>query len=495
MRQIRLVALVLVSFFATLVGVFIAPNTFLNRALSVAFCTVFSFNSTLCGTNLVQSSERVVAAKPPTLLVQGNSCGSGTVTQPTMHRGNDGTMYQVYYDFRRGRETVNSAACGCEYWISPNPNHRLYGIRFVYLVNGQRNRVVPTLYFETADGSLRVYDNNVAAARLPNPFSPNLGISNNSNPTRPTRREPESTSATAAQQPSCLLTANGDRAYSFSSSPDKRRLEAQSNLSEKFLVELVSPTLVRTLYIDCEGKKWLLESEVINNSFQALHLFTQQSQPKTDFKAIQQSSWNTSYEEIAELIDPEESLCYICDMVLGTQKAVKAARSLDSALNNALKVPSSITRKAIQMRLRLSPVNGSHSIDDVIRGPADTVSVPLDGAAEKLTRGKLLEEAFKKFFESLAQNLGCSASFFAECVVRRAHSPSPSPQPSQKPINPNPDRDCECYDNPPPYIPITPANRNGGTQYYNHCYFGLLPVPDETEYQGERSLKPNGCNR
>jgi hypothetical protein len=102
-----------------------------------------------------------------------------------MQRGNDGTMYQVYYDYRRGQETVNSAACGREYWISPNSKHPLYGIRFVYLVNGQRNRVVPTLYYETASGALKVYDNNVAAARLPNPFSPDLGIASNPNPTRP----------------------------------------------------------------------------------------------------------------------------------------------------------------------------------------------------------------------------------------------------------------------------------------------------------------------
>lgn len=43
----------------------LAPGTIVNRALSAALCTVFSFNSTICTVNLVNSSDRVVAATPP----------------------------------------------------------------------------------------------------------------------------------------------------------------------------------------------------------------------------------------------------------------------------------------------------------------------------------------------------------------------------------------------------------------------------------------------
>jgi len=65
MRRIRIFALGIVSFFAVLMGALLAPGTFVNRALSAALCTVFSFSSTLCTVNLAKSSDRVVAATPP----------------------------------------------------------------------------------------------------------------------------------------------------------------------------------------------------------------------------------------------------------------------------------------------------------------------------------------------------------------------------------------------------------------------------------------------
>jgi len=65
MRRIRIFALAFVSFFAVLMSALLAPGTFINRALSAALCTVFSFNSTICTVNLAQSGDRVVAATPP----------------------------------------------------------------------------------------------------------------------------------------------------------------------------------------------------------------------------------------------------------------------------------------------------------------------------------------------------------------------------------------------------------------------------------------------
>ncbi|WP_236507059.1 hypothetical protein [Tychonema sp. BBK16] len=58
-------ALGIVSFFAVLMSALLAPGTIVNRALSAALCTVFSFNSTICTVNLAKSSDRVVAATPP----------------------------------------------------------------------------------------------------------------------------------------------------------------------------------------------------------------------------------------------------------------------------------------------------------------------------------------------------------------------------------------------------------------------------------------------
>ena len=65
MRRIRIFALGIVSFFAVLMGALLAPGTFVNRVLSAALCTVFSFSSTVCTVNLAKSSDRVVAATPP----------------------------------------------------------------------------------------------------------------------------------------------------------------------------------------------------------------------------------------------------------------------------------------------------------------------------------------------------------------------------------------------------------------------------------------------
>ncbi|MEG4574887.1 hypothetical protein QUA56_19680 [Microcoleus sp. N3A4] len=65
MRRLRICVLGIVSFFAVLMGALLAPGTFVNRALSAALCTIFSFSSTVCTVNLAKSSDRVVAATPP----------------------------------------------------------------------------------------------------------------------------------------------------------------------------------------------------------------------------------------------------------------------------------------------------------------------------------------------------------------------------------------------------------------------------------------------
>ncbi|MGB8685962.1 MAG: hypothetical protein WCD53_01285 [Microcoleus sp.] len=64
MRRIRIFALGIVSFITALMSALLAPGTIVNRALSAALCSVFSFNSTICTVNLAKSSERVVAATP-----------------------------------------------------------------------------------------------------------------------------------------------------------------------------------------------------------------------------------------------------------------------------------------------------------------------------------------------------------------------------------------------------------------------------------------------
>jgi hypothetical protein len=82
-------------------------------------------------------------------------CGSMTVTNVQNQKGYDGTTYDGYYDFTRGKEQVDERACGREIWITRDKNHPLFGTKFVYLVDGQKKRISEQLYIENSDGSLR----------------------------------------------------------------------------------------------------------------------------------------------------------------------------------------------------------------------------------------------------------------------------------------------------------------------------------------------------
>lgn len=65
MYKIRFWVLALVSFITAIVATFFVPGTFWNRGLSVAYCTIFSVNSTFCAANLGRSpDEYVIAANP-----------------------------------------------------------------------------------------------------------------------------------------------------------------------------------------------------------------------------------------------------------------------------------------------------------------------------------------------------------------------------------------------------------------------------------------------
>ncbi len=101
------------------------------------------------------SNSTAIAAAPSSST--GDFCGSGDVISMGMTTGFDGRVYASAFDFTRGTEKINSKACGREYLIQPDSNKPNYGTKFVYLVNGAKNRVSQTLYVELADGSLKVF--------------------------------------------------------------------------------------------------------------------------------------------------------------------------------------------------------------------------------------------------------------------------------------------------------------------------------------------------
>ncbi len=76
MNRIRFAVLAIASFVTVLIATLLSPGTWLNRALSAAICTIFSFNSTFCLANLARSSGQVMAANPP----------SQIATRPEFHQ-------------------------------------------------------------------------------------------------------------------------------------------------------------------------------------------------------------------------------------------------------------------------------------------------------------------------------------------------------------------------------------------------------------------------
>lgn len=90
------------------------------------------------------------------VIAQADLCNSRTVTSPTtVTTSHDGSPYQVWTDFRRGKESINPAACGRQYWLKKDPSHYNNGIKFLYLVDGRGVCIVPFLYKENSDGSLQ----------------------------------------------------------------------------------------------------------------------------------------------------------------------------------------------------------------------------------------------------------------------------------------------------------------------------------------------------
>jgi len=83
-------------------------------------------------------------------------CGSMAISNTKEQTGYDGTSYEVHFDFTRGKEQLDQRACGREVWITRDKTHPLFGIKFVYLVDGYKRRTSNQLYVEKADGSLSV---------------------------------------------------------------------------------------------------------------------------------------------------------------------------------------------------------------------------------------------------------------------------------------------------------------------------------------------------
>ncbi|WP_426424198.1 hypothetical protein [Bradyrhizobium genosp. A] len=61
-------------------------------------------------------------------------------------------------DFTRGREKIDSRACGRQYWQSDDPKDQFSGKKWIYLLDQKSQRISNRLYIENPDDSLRLSD-------------------------------------------------------------------------------------------------------------------------------------------------------------------------------------------------------------------------------------------------------------------------------------------------------------------------------------------------
>jgi uncharacterized protein YkwD len=139
-----------ISTIASLITV--TAGALLQQSLSVT--TLAQNNAKLKQDNMSQPGK--LNLSDGWVTAQADLCNSRTVTSPTtVTTSHDGSPYQVWTDFRRGKESINPAACGRQYWLKKDSSHYNNGIKFVYLVDGRGVCIVPFLYRENSDGSLQ----------------------------------------------------------------------------------------------------------------------------------------------------------------------------------------------------------------------------------------------------------------------------------------------------------------------------------------------------
>ncbi len=153
MRQNRFVALTLLGITSAVVCTYLSPSSIYQ-----AFST-FNANSNHSITDISANAASIPSNST------GNYCDSGYVISQGTITGFDGKTYVNAFDFTHGTEKINSSACGREYLIQNNPSQPNYNVKFVYLVNGSKNRVSQTIYTEQPDGSLQVYQDATVKTR------------------------------------------------------------------------------------------------------------------------------------------------------------------------------------------------------------------------------------------------------------------------------------------------------------------------------------------
>lgn len=490
MRHIRLIALGIVSFFAVLMGDLLAPGTFVNRALSAALCTVFSFNSTICTVNLAKSSERVVAATPP-----------------AVERNIEDRLGQRNREFDDEPNTppANNRQAP-PFPQDPGPNQPVRPD----FDNRDQNRISSQRFVITRD--LQEISPGLYETILRSPEGCQI--------TRKIRKTEKSTFYESIQYTVPNNNTCGGKSYLFRFSEDGTQINAETNLNEKFLIKVNRPGAWDINYTSPQGERWIFQTETVGNSSNRENLNIQKYQQNSfqSFEIKKQNSCVTTNQEVTTtkgfssfgsleasvekisgdehkrgqkiFIDrqmashPYQTLissgfscveaplakigCDLCNMAKKIFDAEDLAENIDTTLNTV----GGAVGETIKMRIK-----GRRIMEPNVGGVIDSASgtmIPLQqGAIESLLIAPL-KDYLKKAVDYALNCKGSSACAESdrleeECQAKNPNPPQPNPQPSERQ---NPIDDAAQI-----------AALSSGMRYFNASSWG---DPHLTSFDGQK---------
>lgn len=454
MRQIRFAAIAFVSLVAAIASSFIDPGTFFHRTLSFTLCSVLGFTSNLCYANLARNSgDRAVAAIPPTEQTQN--------TAPALD-------FSPYFQSTRPEfEQPNSSPANPPTSAPPN----VPGNSDRRSKPGTQPQNVSASGQEFQSGNTKVREIRSKTYEVVKTTAEGCQVTRVLNALA-NRPYIESVKFDPLNLDTCRTGS-----YLFRFQPDGRRVEVQFNPNDTLIVELITDQTAKLTYRNSSGQPEVYElpySQGVNTSSKLLNKTKPSKSSRTeDFLKVRTANYLIA--DVNNIVN--DLSCGICnflktawDLTFGeTSVDVKSASLVDDLLSLINpNVGSKIGFLINQF------VGNFSNIEKALQGTSD-----LGINCDNITVGS--EEIDCKNRDNITDN------------QEQPSPPAPLPQPSPNPINPKPEQDCDCYNNPPPYRPRSSPYEP--TQYYKDCYFGFLLVPSESEYQGERSLKPDGCDK
>jgi len=456
MRRMRFLAIAVISFVATLFGAFLSPSTWLHKSLAVALCGVLSANPALCNNNAIIASQsqeasatnpvKVETPQSHNLLVQRSrdfddnspsntpsnnlSNNSRYSNSPTLSgqwniktsefsksleiTQNGNQLYvKLIGNWGEGTgQTINGNISGSQifikwpwarcsqpektgYYGTVSPNGRV--ITGTYNCQDGNTRPEPFTMSRSGDQDTNPNSSNSSVNQSVSDPRNTTNRSNNSNiPPYPQDAGPNALRSDFDNPSNNKVSnPNVNRTYKTSVSPDKKQVQSETNLNEKFALKVINSNLITISYTDRKGGQWLFKAKKNGSSSQ-----TQSPQ---------------SQNQVTNNSDPLDPLilfgCDICAMMSQINKKLRAAMGLDNLLNSEIQKASEITGNLAKSAV-------SRDINIVYTNWTSATQKASEAAIESLT-DKLILEPLRDFVGNIANAaLGCSASFLGTCAGR-----------------------------------------------------------------------------